>query len=125
MAAHVAASINEVSGTLHRVLLYPSTAALDGELYYEDDAWRFRSKGLDIQDFAPSFIDVYQYVRRKRTENENSVLSGLQHEPEVQVFVYSFSYLPDPTWLVNWENGTNIDEWIDSEMVRLNEKTKK
>jgi len=112
-------SVEEVSGSLYRLLLCPTNAKPDDELFYEDDAGRFSDRGLDIQDFAPSYIDVYSYVTRREGE-ENRDTAEIRR----QVFVYSFSYMPDPTWLVNWENGTNIEDWFDADMVRLSERTK-
>lgn len=121
----VTARVKAVSSTLYRLLLHPSDAQLDGELLYDDDEWRFREKGLDIQDFVPSYIDVHQYATRK--DAENNILVEEQLEPEFQSFAYSFSYIPDPTWLVNWENGSALDDAYEyeSEMIELHEQCKK
>lgn len=119
MDISVTSSVKSISSTLHRLLLHPSEASLDGEVAYDDDEWRFREKGLDIQDFAPSYIDVHQYASKREgheTDNQKATF---------QVFVYSFSYIPDPTWLVNWESGTGMEEWSEAGMVRLNERFKR
>lgn len=123
MEATVHPVSDQVPSTLHRLLLRPSRTPFEGELYYEDDEQRFREKGLDIQDFAPAFIDIHSYILQ---DNKDSPLLEEQAKaPQLQAFIYSFSYLPDPTWLVNWENGANMDEWFEMETKRLHEKTRR
>eukprot|EP00210_Caulerpa_lentillifera_P006687 g6390.t1 len=124
MEAIVHPATNQSPSTLYRLLLRSSDSPLDGELYYEDDELRFREKNLDIQDFAPSFIDIYSYMIIQE-HNESPLHDEQTKETQLQVFIYSFSYLPDPTWLVNWENGANMDEWFEMETKRLNEKTRR
>ena len=130
MTTKARTSVKRVSRTLFRLLLHPSDVELDGELHYEDDASRFREKGLNIQDFAPSYIDVHHYATRHgmhNGENGGEVPTTTLEEQtrETQVFVYSFSYLPDPTWLVHWENGVDTEDFFEPGMTKLQEKTKK
>lgn len=123
MEEKVTASVKEASPTLYRLWLHLANAPVDAETFDDDDERRFREKGLDIQDFTPSYIDVYQYATRK--QDAEGALQNHTLEPDFQVFVYSFSYLPDPTWLVNWENGANMEDWCADSMVRLHDRSKR